>query len=49
MVFYPIYVKYLLGRYEANLLVRHVLAWHHAFLEGADEAIHNLPDSIEPC
>jgi hypothetical protein len=39
---------YLLDRYEANPLIRHVLALHHAFLEGADEAIHSLLDSIEP-
>jgi hypothetical protein len=42
------HVLYLLDHYEANLLIRHVLVSHHAFLEGADEAIHSLLDSIEP-
>ena len=39
---------YLLDHYEANLLIRHVLVLHHAFLEDVDEAIHSLLDSIEP-
>ena len=39
---------YLLDRYEANLLILHVLALHHAFLVNANEVIHNLLDSIEP-
>jgi hypothetical protein len=44
-----IYVMCPLDHCEANLLVHHALALHHAFPEGADEATHNLLDSIELC
>ena len=37
---------YLLDHYEANLLILHVMALHHAFLVNANEVIHNLLDSI---
>ena len=37
----PWLALYLLVRCEANPLIHHVLALHHAFLEGASEAAHS--------